>query len=212
MERFIEKPNYELANKMYKNDNYLWNAGIFMFRANDMIKAFTKYSNNLVGPVEKSLKNSINDLGFIRLSSVDWAKCQNISIDYSIMEKSENLIVVPLDAGWSDLGDWKAVWQETKKEENNVVLSKNAHEINCQNTLLRSENQNQQIVGLGLDNIIAIAMPDAVLVANKEKTQDVKKVVENLKLNNISQAEIFPKDHRPWGTFETLTIGKRFPS
>ena len=141
LKRFIEKPNAGLANKMFKKKQFLWNAGIFMFRARDMIKAFETYSKNLIKPVKESLKNSKKDLGFIRLSSADWSKCQNISIDYAIMEKAKNLVVIPLNVGWSDLGSWKAVWEESEPNENGVVLSSNAHEINCNNSLLRSENE-----------------------------------------------------------------------
>ena len=111
---------------------------------------------------------------------------------------------------WSDLGDWDAVWNDINKDASGVALSRGAHSIECSDTLLRSESLGQQIVGLGLNNIIAIAMPDAVLVMQKDKAQDVKKVVELLKINNISQAETSPKDYRPWGWFESLVLGQSF--
>ena len=126
------------------------------------------------------------------------------------MEKAKNLVAVPYYSKWSDLGGWDAVWMESLKDAVGTVKSKNAHSIDCSNTLLRSESPNQQIVGLGLDNIMAIAMHDAVLVASKDKAQSVKKVVDLLKEMNVSQAEIFPKDHRPWGWFESLVLAKQF--
>jgi mannose-1-phosphate guanylyltransferase/mannose-6-phosphate isomerase len=124
------------------------------------------------------------------------------------MEKADNLSVVPYTGRWSDLGDWAAVWRET--QEDGMSLSGPATALDCSNTLLRSEMDGQAIVGIGLDDIVAIAMPDAVLVAHKDRAQDVKQAVAALKLKHAPQAEAFPKDHRPWGWFESLVIGERF--
>ena len=207
---FVEKPNKKLAMKMLHDGNYLWNSGIFMFRAKDMVNTFNIYAKDLLLSVEKALELSVLDLGFIRLDSNYWSNLQGISIDFAIMEKAKNIVAIPYSADWSDLGDWDAVWNETKRDDYGVALSKNAHAIECQNTLLRSESSNQQIVGLGLQDIVAIAMPDAVLVANKNKTQEVKKVVEYLKSQKILQSEVSLKDYRPWGWFEILSLGKNF--
>ena len=208
--RFIEKPNLVTAVQMLQAGNYLWNAGIFMFRAVDMVAAFKTYAPNLIASVELAIKKGQPDLGFFRLDPTAWSKCGQISIDYAVMERAKNLMAVPFMAGWSDLGGWDAVWEEQKSDDNGVVTSRNATAIDCKNVLLRSEGQDQQLVGLGLTDIIAIAMPDAVLVVHKDRAQDVKKVVKTLKKNNVSQAEVLPKDHRPWGWFETLTIRGRF--
>ena len=208
--RFVEKPDKKSAIKMLNEGNYLWNSGLFMFSAKHMVNAFNIYAKDLLLSVEKALELAVLDLGFTKLDPDSWSNLEEISIDYAIMEKANNLVAVPYSSGWSDLGDWNSVWNETKRDYFGVALSKNAHSIECKNTLLRSENSNQQIVGLGLQDIVAIAMPDAVLVANKNKTQDIKKVVEHLKLQKISQSEEFSKDHRPWGWFEVLSLGKNF--
>ena len=208
--KFVEKPDENLANKMLADGNFLWNSGIFMFSAKDMISSYKKYAKHILSYVEDAVKFSVVDLDFIRLDPNFWSKLENISIDYAIMEKSKKLVAIPYDSSWSDLGNWDSVWRETKKDHDGVALSHNAHSIDCENTLLRSENDNQHIVGLGLRDIVAIAMPDAVLVSNKNKSQTVKSVVEHLKLKKISQAEDYPKDHRPWGWFECLAIGKGF--
>ena len=126
------------------------------------------------------------------------------------MEQAQNLVAVPYASKWSDLGGWDAVWEESKSDALGNVTSATAHAIDCSNSLLRSESSDQQVVGIGLNDIMAIAMPDAVLVAPKDRAQDVKKAVELLKAKEIAQAEIFPKDHRPWGWFECLTIGNSF--
>ena len=208
--KFIEKPSHKNAKRMLEEGNYFWNSGIFMFRAQDMIKAFELYAKDILSAVSQSVDLSVEDLSFTKLNSKHWNDLQNISIDYAIMEKAKNLISIPYSYGWSDLGSWDSVWQESQQDQYGVVLSKNAYAIDCNNSLLRSDSSNQTIVGLGLDNIVAISMSDAVLVANKNKSQDVKKVVEYLASKNISQSEISTKDYRPWGTFEILSEGTGF--
>ena len=190
---------------MFNEGDYYWNSGIFMFRASDIISAFELYAKEIKSIVMKSVNLSEEDLAFTKLDLKNWSKLEAISIDYAIMEKAKNLVAIPYDSGWSDLGNWDSVWREQKQDQDGVALSKNAHSIECKNCLLRSENDNQEIVGLGLEDIVAISMPDAVLVANKNKSQDVKKVVDYLKSKKISQSEMFVKDHRPWGSFEIVS-------
>jgi mannose-1-phosphate guanylyltransferase / mannose-6-phosphate isomerase len=195
---------------MLNAGNYLWNAGIFICGVKDLVGTFEKYAPELIKPVSNSIKNGSSDLNFFRLNHIDWGDCKDISIDYAIMEKVKNLIVIPFSSGWSDLGGWNSVWEEMGPDKSGVVTSANANAIDCKNVLLRSESSSQEIVGFGLENIVAIAMPDAVLVANKDSVQDLKKVVKILKSKNIPQAEILLKDYRPWGWFETLASHDQF--
>jgi mannose-1-phosphate guanylyltransferase/mannose-6-phosphate isomerase len=199
LKTFVEKPNLQNAKQMVEVGNYLWNAGIFLFRAQDMIDAFKAYAPNTLDLVSQAVDGAYPDLGFLRLAADPWSKIEDISIDYAIMEKAQNLVAVPHASKWSDLGGWDAVWSESRPDTLGNVTSETAHAIECKNSLLRSESSSQQVVGIGLNDIMAIAMPDAVLVAPKERAQDVKKAVELLKSKDIAQAEIFPKDHRPWG-------------
>ena len=210
LKSFVEKPNIDEAANMLASGNYLWNAGIFLFRAADMIDAFRTHSQKTFDLVSKSVVNANTDLGFIRLANEPWAELDDISIDYAIMEKVKNLVAVPYNQQWSDLGDWESVWRESSSDDEGNVLSETAHLIDCRNSLLRAENEKQQLVGFGLDDIMAISMPDAVLVAHKSKAQDVKKAVKLLKEKSVPQAETLPKDHRPWGWFESLVISDRF--
>ena len=207
---FVEKPNLLDAEQMLEAGHYLWNAGIFLFRAQDMIDAFRAYAPDTLDLVSQAVEDAIADLGFLRLAAEPWSKIEDISIDYAIMERAQNLVAVPYTSKWSDLGGWDAVWSESNPDAAGNVTSETAHAIECSNSLLRSESSSQQVVGIGLDSIMAIAMPDAVLVAPKERAQDVKKAVELLKSKDISQAEVFPKDHRPWGWFESLALGDCF--
>jgi mannose-1-phosphate guanylyltransferase/mannose-6-phosphate isomerase len=210
LERFIEKPDAATASKMLADGSYLWNAGIFLFRAKDIIAAFQTHAPDLTKPVTQALDGGHADLGFFRLGSDAWAGANDISIDYAVMEKAANLSVVPFDAGWSDLGGWDAVWRESKADESGVVLSGEATAIDCADTLLRSDSDRLQVVGIGLKNVMAIAMNEAVLVADMSRAQDVKKAVDVLKAKGAAQATTFPKDHRPWGWFESLVVGDRF--
>ncbi|WP_010138048.1 mannose-1-phosphate guanylyltransferase/mannose-6-phosphate isomerase [Oceanicola sp. S124] len=210
LSRFVEKPDEAKATEMLAAGNFLWNAGIFLFKAKDILAAFESFAPQLMAPVKAALSDAKPDLGFLRLAPEAWAGAEDISIDYAVMEKAANLSVVPFTAGWSDLGGWDAVWRETGPDANGVATSGAATAIDCTNSLLRSESENLEVVGIGLDNIMAVAMNDAVLVADMSRAQDVKKAVEALKKKGAAQATHFPKDHRPWGWFESLVVGNRF--
>nr|WP_321524298.1 mannose-1-phosphate guanylyltransferase/mannose-6-phosphate isomerase [uncultured Cohaesibacter sp.] len=207
---FVEKPDLENAERMVASGKYLWNAGIFLFSVKTIIEAFKQHAPALIEPVARSLAHGKADLGFLRLDPEAWSEADNISIDYAVMERADNLAVVPFASGWSDLGGWDAVWRESKQNELGVATSGDATAIDCRNTLLRSEDSTMEIVGIGLENVVAVAMPDAVLVADITRAQDVRKAVDALKSKKARQAESFPRDHRPWGWFESLVIGSRF--
>ncbi|PTE14117.1 mannose-1-phosphate guanylyltransferase/mannose-6-phosphate isomerase [Pseudogemmobacter blasticus] len=208
--RFVEKPEADRARAMLASGNFLWNAGIFLARASDLVAAFRQDAPDVLAPVERSLAAARADLGFLRLDPAAFAQAPSISVDYAVMEKAPNLAVVPFSAGWSDLGDWDAVWREQPTDADGVALSGPAAAIDCHDTLLRAESEGQVLIGIGLDNMIAVAMPDAVLVAPKDRAQDVKKAVDLLKARGQRQAETLPRDYRPWGWYETLVLGPRF--
>ncbi len=210
LSRFVEKPDATAAETMLAAGNYLWNGGIFLCAAKDIVTAFESYAPDLITPVQEAIAEAKPDLGFLRLAPKPWAKCQDISIDYAVMESANNLSVVPYNSAWSDLGGWDAVWRETNPNAAGVSLSGAATAIDCTNSLLRSESENLEIVGIGIDNIMAIAMNDAVLVADMSRAQDVKLAVAALSEKQAAQATAFPKDHRPWGWFESLVVGNRF--
>ena len=208
LKAFVEKPDATRAARMLTEGRYLWNAGIFLFTAAVIIQAFQAARPDMVKAVQASLDAARRDLGFTRLDPIAWAGAEAISVDFAVMETARNLVVVPYSGRWSDLGDWAAVWRET--ENNGLALSGRATAIDCTDTLLRSEVDGLELVGIGLDDIIAVAMPDAVLIARKGRAQEVKQAVSTLKARQARQADSFPKDHRPWGWFESLVIGDRF--
>jgi mannose-1-phosphate guanylyltransferase/mannose-1-phosphate guanylyltransferase/mannose-6-phosphate isomerase len=208
--RFVEKPDTARAQAMLEAGTYLWNAGIFLFRAADIIAAFEAHAPEVLGPVRKAVAGAFGDLGFLRLDPEAWAHAPDISLDYAVMERAQNLSVVPFAGEWSDLGGWDAVWAGGAADAEAVVTSGAATAIDCTHSLLRSDSEGLELVGIGLRDVIAVAMNDAVLIADMGRAQDVKKAVEVLKARKAPQAVQFPKDHRPWGWFETLALGPRF--
>jgi mannose-1-phosphate guanylyltransferase/mannose-6-phosphate isomerase len=210
LKRFVEKPAAAQAAEMLSAGNFLWNAGIFLCTARTIIAAFEDHAPALLPHVRASVKGAKADLGFLRLDPEPWARVDAISIDYAVMERASNLSVIPFSGAWTDLGSWDAVAIEMGADADGNSLSGGATAIDCAGTLLRSDSARVEIVGIGLTNIIAVAMDDAVLVADRSRAQDVKKAVEALKAKGAKQAEAFATDHRPWGWFETLALSHRF--
>ncbi len=208
--RFVEKPDQQQAEAMLAQGHFLWNAGIFLFSAKAIIAAYEAHAPEILSAVRVALDEASTDLGFIRLAPEAWNGLEDISIDYAIMEKADNLAVMPYRDSWSDLGGWDAVWREAGPDEQGNVCSDHATAIDCQDTLLRSETDVVEVVGIGLKDIMVVATSDAVLVAHKSEAQRVKEAVKVLKDRNIPQAVQFPIDHRPWGWFESLVVGGRF--
>ena len=204
---FVEKPDRARAEEMLAHGGFLWNAGIFLFSVRAIIAAFEAHAPDMIARVQATIDSGTTDLGFFRLADAPWRGLDSISIDYAVMEKATNLSVMPFDAGWSDLGGWDAVWREGQADAQGTVTSGPATAIGCSNSLLRSEDEGLELVGVGLDNIVAVAMPDAVLVADRAHLQDVKQVVGALKGKSAAQATEFPRVHRPWGWSEALVHG-----
>ena len=210
LRRFVEKPDLALAQAMLADGRHAWNAGIFLVTTTDLIAAFAAFAPQILHSVQASVADLHHDLGFSRLGSADWAALPDLSIDYAVMEKAPNLSVMPYNGAWSDLGGWEAVWRESSPDAKGVVTQGSALAIDCSDSLLRSEAGSLQLVGIGLENIVAVAMPDAVLITTKDRAQDVKLAVAQLKAQKAPQAETFPRDHRPWGWYESLALGERF--
>ena len=208
--RFVEKPDAAAAADMLATGRFLWNAGIFMFRADVLIDAFATHAPEMLAPVREALEKARPDLGFLRLDETAWAAAPENSIDYAIMEKAADVAVVPVDCGWSDLGAWDAVWREMGPDARGVAMSGNVTEIGCTDSLLRSEEDGPRLVGVNLDGIAVVAMRDAVLVADKSDLQAIKAAVAKLKAEGVREAETLPRTYRPWGWYETLALSDRF--
>ncbi len=210
LKSFREKPDLDSAQAMLAQGGFLWNAGIFLMRVSDLIAAFETHAPDMIAPCRAAIETGQQDLDFFRLGADAYEEVRAISFDYAIMEKAERVMAVPLPGGWSDLGSWDALWQETGPDDQGNAVSGAARALDCTDTYLRSEDAAIEVVGLGLDGVIAVAMRDAVLVADKSRAQDVKAVVDMLRVADVSQADDYPRFHRPWGWYETLCLGDRF--
>lgn len=208
--RFREKPSRAEAEAMVAEGRFLWNAGLFLGRVKDFIQAFENHAPDLISPVSSALDGAEKDLSFTRLAGESWDRARAISVDYAIMEKASNVAAVPVDCGWSDLGSWEALWSAAGPDSSGNALAGEATAVDCEGSYLRSEVDGMHLVGLGLKDTVAVAMSDAVLIADRGRVQDVKKVVDTLKAAKIAQAEDYPRFHRPWGWYETLCLGERF--
>ena len=202
---FIEKPTLEKAKKLIRSSHFLWNSGIFLFKASTIIKDLTKYSPNILDTCKLALNKSSIDLDFQRLDRDSFSNCPKISIDIAVMEKTKKANVICLDAGWSDVGNWRALWEiEDKNEDGNVVIG-DVYTNNVKNTYLNSRSN--LLVGVGIENLIIVQTDDAVLVANKDKSQEIKNIVETLSLKGRSEAKIHKKVYRPWGYYNLIKEG-----
>ncbi len=207
---FIEKPDAKTAEDLLTGGMHLWNSGIFLFSTSTILQAFAEYAPETLNGAQSAYAAAETDLGFTRLAAEPWSVLEDISIDYAIMERLPSLSVMPFNGSWSDLGDWQAILREGDADCNGVVTSGPSTALDCKNTLLYATTESQELVAIGLENIVAVAMPDAVLVAHKDRAQDVKTAVARLKAQNASQAENLPRDYRPWGWYESLALGQRF--
>ena len=207
---FVEKPDAERAEEMLASGQFLWNGGIFLVSVKRICDAFAQHAADMIEPAQAALDGAKQDLGFRRLDVAHWEKIPKISIDYAIMEKANNLMVMPFSGGWSDLGDWEAMRRISDADSTGTSLVGPATAIECTDSLLWATHEGQELVGVGLENIVVVAMQDAVLVADRRNVQDVKKAVTILQNKQVKQASHFTRDHRPWGWFDSLAMGTRF--
>ena len=208
IKKFIEKPNFKDAKRFSTDKNYLWNSGIFMFKAQTIIDEFNNHAPEIIKKCKRSLTNKLIDLEFERLSRTEFQNCPNISFDVAIMEKTNKGRTVPLNADWSDVGSWDKVWEISTKDSNGISRKGNTITMDSKNSLLISENR--LIVGIGIENLIIIETGDAILVMEKTHSQKVKFVVENLKKQKILEGQEHKKIFRPWGNYTSIVEGKNW--
>lgn len=207
---FVEKPNLADAEHMLADGRHLWNAGIFLMSVRTAREVYASYAPDVLTAVESSVAKASTDLGFCRLAPDPWQRSPDISIDFAIMEKTENLMVMPVSIGWSDLGGWSAVHRASERDAFGNAVSEGAFALDCEETLLHAVSENQILVGIGLKDMIVVAMNDAVLVAPASESQRVREAVTAMKAAGKTQATQLPRDYRPWGWYESLIVGTRF--
>ncbi len=208
IDRFIEKPNKSNALKFIADDRYSWNSGIFLFKASTILNEIERFEPEIINYCRRSLEKDCQDLDFLRVEKESFSKCPNIAIDVAVMEKTSLGTVLPLNAGWSDIGSWNALWENTPQDINgNVLLGKTIAE-ETQNCYLRSEHR--IVVGLGIKDLIVVETDDAVLIAERNHAQKVKNIVGKLESFGHPEGKAHRKIYRPWGHYTGIVEGSRW--
>jgi mannose-1-phosphate guanylyltransferase/mannose-6-phosphate isomerase len=208
VEEFVEKPDLETAQTYLEQGNYLWNSGMFMFKASTLIDELTIHSSEIVTSVNAAVNNAVQDLDFIRLDKQAFESSPSDSIDYALMEKSDNVVVVPLDAQWNDIGAWSALHDIGKKDKNGNVIKGDVIAQETTNTYINANHH--MVATIGVDNLIIVDTPDATFIATQDKAQEVKSIVESLQTKGRDEGVMHRKVFRPWGWYDSIESGKHF--
>ncbi|MFC1659464.1 mannose-1-phosphate guanylyltransferase/mannose-6-phosphate isomerase [Pseudomonadota bacterium] len=208
VKRFVEKPNLENAKKFMNSGDFYWNSGIFMFSASKYLEAIKQYENETFLSCKKSYENAVKDLDFTRLEKNSFEKCNDISIDYAVMERSDNIAVVPMDIIWNDIGNWASLSEVEKKDKDGNTKHGDVFLLETKNCYVKSEIG--MVATIGVKDLIVVNFKDVVLVANKNNAQDVKKIVEYLKKSGRYEHISHSKVYRPWGNYEEIDFSNGF--
>jgi mannose-1-phosphate guanylyltransferase/mannose-6-phosphate isomerase len=206
--KFVEKPNLATAEEYLSGGDYYWNSGMFFFKASAYLAELEKTAPEMLAACEKAWQGSVVDLDFTRLDAEAFAECPSDSIDYAVMEKTDHAVVIPLDAGWSDVGSWAALWEVGESDEKGNVTSGDVINVDCEDSYIFSGSR--LVAGVGLQDAVVVETSDAVLVAAKDRVQEVKQVVEQLKLLEREEHLLHRRVNRPWGAYEGLDAGDGF--
>ncbi|SMN01005.1 Mannose-1-phosphate guanylyltransferase (GDP) [uncultured Candidatus Thioglobus sp.] len=208
VEKFVEKPDTETAQSYLKQGNYLWNSGMFMFKASVLIDELNLYSPDIVVAVGKSIDNATQDLDFIRLDKQAFEASPSDSIDYALMEKSDNVVVVPLDAKWNDIGTWSALYDIGTKDENSNVIKGDVFTEDTTNSYINASNH--MIATIGVQDLVIVDTPNATLISSKNKAHKVKTIVQRLQQQGREEQFCHRKVYRPWGWYDSIETGMNF--
>ncbi|HCZ9271954.1 TPA: mannose-1-phosphate guanylyltransferase/mannose-6-phosphate isomerase [Vibrio alginolyticus] len=208
VERFVEKPDSTTAHEYVSSNEYLWNSGMFLFKASRYLEELKLHRPDILDACEKAIAGCTADLDFIRLDEEAFKACPDDSIDYAVMEKTQDAVVVPLDAQWSDVGSFSSLWEVADKDADGNVTHGDVLTQGTQNSFVYS--QNKLVSTVGVDDLIVVETKDAVLVAHKDKVQDVKSIVNQLKVQNRKECQQHREVYRPWGSHDEIAEGERF--
>lgn len=207
VERFVEKPDAATARSYIDEGGYDWNAGIFMFRADAILEEMREYCPEIASHAAEAVLKGARDLDFLRLDQAAFAACPSDSIDYAVMEHTSSAAVVPVDMGWSDIGSWSALWEVGEKDKSGNVLSGDVIAEDTKNCFVRAEAG--LAATIGVENLVIVDTGDVLLVASRDRVQDVKKVVERLAAEGRTEHRTHRRVYRPWGFYESINEGER---
>ncbi len=208
MERFVEKPDRETAEAYVSSQDYFWNSGIFVMRASSWLEEIERYRTDISVACKRAFSSGRTDIDFLRVGKDDFLSCPSDSIDYAVMEKTDNAVVIPFDGGWSDIGTWSSLWDVSPHDAEGNVLHGDVMAENTSNSFLSANHRYLAVVGM--KDVVVVETADAVLVANRNKAQDVKLIVARLKKEQREESRFHRKVYRPWGSYEGVDSGHRF--
>ena len=205
---FVEKPNLERATSYVDSGEYYWNSGMFLFKASRYLEELEKFRPDILEACKQALSETKTDMDFLRINEHAFAACPDESVDYAVMEKTDSAVVVPLDAGWSDVGAWSSLWEVTDKDADGNAVRGDVMAHNTQDCLIHSTDK--LVATVGLKDVVIVETKDAVLVADKNQVQDVKKIVERLKSEGRGEYQLHREVYRPWGKYDSIDNGERY--
>ncbi|QPK63682.1 mannose-1-phosphate guanylyltransferase/mannose-6-phosphate isomerase [Methylomonas sp. LL1] len=204
---FVEKPDLATAQGYLENGGYFWNSGMFAFKAGCFLRELEKFNPEMLDVCRRALAEAKTDLDFVRLDKAIFSTCPSDSIDYAVMEKTDKAAVIPLDAGWNDVGSWSALWDVTSKDEAGNAIKGDVLSIDTVNSFIHSSNK--LVAVIGVKDLVVVETDDAVMVAAKDRVQDVKVIVDRLKALKRDEAQVHRKVYRPWGHYDLVDTGDR---
>lgn len=207
LDAFVEKPDAKTAAK-YLKKKYLWNSGNFMFRADVLLEEYAKHDAATVSAAKDAIEKASTDLGFLLLDESAFKRTTKKSIDYAVMEKTKRAAVIPAEYGWSDFGGWSAAWSLSKRDKHGNATRGPVAVVDARNNYVSSDGKLTALVGA--ENLVVVVTDDAVLVADRTRAEDLKKLVEKLRAEKREEADTHAKVHRPWGNYQSLDRGERY--
>ena len=205
---FVEKPNKETAKSYLSSGNYYWNSGMFLFKASRYLAELKTHRPDILAACETAITSTKNDLDFIRVDKAAFEACPDESIDYAVMEKTADAVVIPMDCGWSDVGSWSALWEVSDKDNNGNAFKGDVIDVETKNTLVYA--QDKLVATVGLEDIAIVETKEAILVSKLSEVQKVKKIVEQLKAQERTEFKHHREVYRPWGEYDSIDSGERF--
>ena len=205
VEKFVEKPSSQVAHDYVESGNYLWNSGMFLFKASHYLEELNKFRPDIYAACLAATKETKSDLDFMRVSEEEFEKCPSESIDYAVMEKTADAVLVPMDAGWSDIGSWSSLWDISEKNNDGNFTQGDVLLHNSKNCYVRSDDKLTTIIGA--DNLVIVDTKDALMVAHKDAVQDAKIIAQQLKANERSEWKLHREVYRPWGKYDSIDNG-----
>ena len=208
VKRFVEKPDTETARTFLASGLFYWNSGMFVFSAARYLAELQRFRPDIHGAVEKAMEGAVVDMDFLRLGLAEFSACPSESVDYAVMEKTDNAAVLAADLGWSDVGSWSSLWEAGARDDAGNVVNGDVYLSEASNCYVRAEGR--LVCVLGVDSVVVVETDDAILVANRDRAQEVKQVVEWLEREGRSEHVTRRKVYRPWGYYESIDAGDRF--